>query len=679
MSDSTTQKPVAIMQDDATPLAMDGAMDIGKFLEQRKQLSLQERLVLVDQVAALLDGLYVHLPVKRAMYAVDPIRRLQLLKLRLERDIAKGDKVEPAEQDDLWFHREMIETLTSVRDLHTLYVLPPPFAAAIAFVPFQIECCFDEGVRKYIVTNIIDGLDWFTRPRDFVPGVEVLQWNDVEMARAVEIVGESNSGSNPDARLARGLARLTIRPLAKALPPDEETVTIRCQNRAGVLPDLRVPWHIVVLKDADMVPLDGSIVVGKTTGLAAGLDYETDLIRSLTKRLYSTLYSRKACKWAPIPIDKAAPRKGIDNVKPVDVRQFRESIQANTFNCDGVSYGRIRLRTFKVSSAEELQQFVAEFARLVELMPEKGLIIDIRDNPGGCIQVGEKLLQLLTPHEIEPEGAQCIATPLSRWLCDKHPGFFNWFKSVESALATRTQYSLAQPLTDDCNDIGQRYYGPVILITSGLCYSTADIFAAGFKDHNIGKVLGVDRFTGAGGAEVLTYSNLLGALKKETNIQDIPFKDLPGGVDLRFAVRRMLRVGENAGIQLEDLGVEADIPYQMSVADLLWDNVDLLRKAVDVLKEEACYGLVQVGPVERAEKTVCITIETQNLVQLDIAIDGWKSPSRAVGTELSENKYEAILPPDGKGETLEIRGFSKDGALVAVRRVSLSKAAPVQD
>ena len=508
MSDRTVQSTVDMSWESAIPVAMDEAMEIGTFLEKRRRLSLEERLCLVKQVVALLDGLYVHLPAKRALYAVDPIRRLQLLRQRLERDIAEGDKVDPTEQDDLWFHREMIGTLTSVRDLHTLYVLPSPFATAVAFVPFQIEHYFDEnGARRYIVTNILNGLDWFNRPADFVRGVEVLRWNDVKISRAIEIVAESNPGSNPDARLARGLARMTIRPLAKALPPDEECITLGYRNLNGSVSELRVPWRVVVLPSPEMVPPDGSIV----EGMAEGLDYETDVIRDLTKRLYSNLYSRTSCKWAPISVEQPAPSKGVEKVEPLEVRQFQLAIQASKFICDGDQYRRIRLRSFKVANLEEQRQFVAEFARLVELMPEKGLIVDIRDNPGGCIQVGERLLQLLTPQEIEPERAQCIATPLSKWLCGKHPGFFDWSDFVSSAVATQTRYSVGYSLTAkrDCNDLGQRYYGPVVLITSGLCYSTADIFAAGFKDHNIGKVVGVDRRTGAGGAEVLTYSSLL--------------------------------------------------------------------------------------------------------------------------------------------------------------------------
>ena len=55
-------------------------------------------------------------------------------------------------------------------------------------------------------------------------------------------------------------------------------------------------------------------------------------------------------------------------------------------------------------------------------------------------------------------------------------------------------FSLAFPITpeDDANAIGQIYTGPVVLVTDARCYSATDIFAAGFQDHSIGTVLGVD-------------------------------------------------------------------------------------------------------------------------------------------------------------------------------------------
>jgi C-terminal processing protease CtpA/Prc len=58
------------------------------------------------------------------------------------------------------------------------------------------------------------------------------------------------------------------------------------------------------------------------------------------------------------------------------------------------------------------------------------------------------------------------------------------------------------------NAVGQLYHGPVVLITDALCYSACDMFAGGFADHEIGRILGVDANTGAGGANVLDHDQL---------------------------------------------------------------------------------------------------------------------------------------------------------------------------
>ena len=47
-----------------------------------------------------------------------------------------------------------------------------------------------------------------------------------------------------------------------------------------------------------------------------------------------------------------------------------------------------------------------------------------------------------------------------------------------------------------------------MLVTDARCYSATDIFAAGFADHAIGTILGVDDNTGAGGANVWTHGLL---------------------------------------------------------------------------------------------------------------------------------------------------------------------------
>ena len=73
-----------------------------------------------------------------------------------------------------------------------------------------------------------------------------------------------------------------------------------------------------------------------------------------------------------------------------------------------------------------------------------------------------------------------------------------WFKSFKQAVETGATFSQRLSITPEewCNDIGQIYNGPVVIITDALCYSATDIFAAGFQDHKIGPILGTGGNTG---------------------------------------------------------------------------------------------------------------------------------------------------------------------------------------
>ena len=119
-----------------------------------------------------------------------------------------------------------------------------------------------------------------------------------------------------------------------------------------------------------------------------------------------------------------------------------------------------------------------------------------------------------------------------------------------------------------------------MLIIDAGCYSTTDIFAAGFQDHKIGIILGTSGHTGAGGANVWEHTDLQRALPRKSS----PFKRIPGGASFRVAIRRSTRVGERSGEPLEDLGVAPDLPvYQMTRNDILNGNEDLIAHACGIL------------------------------------------------------------------------------------------------
>ena len=115
---------------------------------------------------------YVHLPMKRAIHAIDPIQQLKLLRFQLAEWNADLEST-------IDFHRRMLSIFGSTRDLHTLYLLPEPYRDCTAYLPFLIEQCFERGAERFIVTRTAISDDAATASDDgrearFERGVEVL-------------------------------------------------------------------------------------------------------------------------------------------------------------------------------------------------------------------------------------------------------------------------------------------------------------------------------------------------------------------------------------------------------------------------------------------------------------------------------------------------------------------------
>ena len=621
---------------------------LNSFLVAAGGLTPDERALIVDQAIVLMEGFYVHLPLKKAMHAVDPVQRLRLLRKHLSEC-----------KHDAAFHAQMTQIFTSVRDLHTNYLLPSPFSHVFASLPFRVETCVEGGKVVYLVAGLATG---FQHPT-FTAGVELQYWNGMPIERAVDIAADRHAGSNPDARWARGLAGLTQRPLAIAPPPDEEWVIIGYKALDGSNQQIRLDWLVIGL------PPSAVAAMPPESAAARGLDLETELTQRARRILFAPHTEAARAK-----IDAAA-----DELAAVS---DTESIMPEVFTAKEVTttkgkFGHIRIWTFDVPDPDE---FVQEFVRLASLLPPNGLIVDVRDNGGGLIYAGEQLLQVLTPRTVEPERLQFVNTPQTLRLCElNNPSetvsdldLTPWLPSMQRAVETGSAFSASFPITspEACNAIGQCYFGPVVLITSARCYSTTDIFSAGFQDHEIGKILGVDGHTGAGGANVWEHP-LLGRLFSAagvppTPLADSPIKSLPKGTNMRVAIRRTLRVRAQAGTELEDLGVVPDELHSMTRADILNKNVDLMEHAGKLL---ASMPVVQmtIKVAAGAGDTPKVQVDTQNIDRVDFYLD--TRPQRSEPVSAETNSVTVELTRKG-GKVLQVQGFQQD-KLVAARRMAL--------
>jgi hypothetical protein len=522
-------------------------------------LSRRERLQIIDQGLRILKDTYVHLRMKQAMHAIDPVGRLELLR----RAVSKRD--DNALDDDR-FHREMLDIFFSLRDRHTVYTLPDFWGGRIAFLPFMVEEITERSQRKYIVSKILKQ----ARRSSFVEGVEIVSWNGVPIEQAVWNYAQRHGGSNVEARRAMGLLNLTLRALQFDPAPEERWIVVeyRAPGHNGKVQSRKFDWKVG----------DDPWPRAKRPAADAGELANDPKLATVQNARLAMYGARPKAKHGRSAVKRSVRGVSFTEVPTRSWRIFR----ARSYTTPQGAIGYIRI--WKFNDLGE-NQFLQEFVDILKRLPQQGLIVDVRGNPGGKINLAEVILQTLTPARIYPETFQFRNTALTSDICDKAPeseGLEPWKESIEEGLETGAIYSAAFPKSNEkrCNSMRQQYFGPVVLITDALTYSAGDIFAAGFQDHKIGPVLGTHGTTGAGGANRWTYDKLLGL-----DLRGEPFRLLPRGAGFHVAVRRSLRVLGKNGAILEDFGVKADHRHYMTRDDVLRDNVDLISKAGELLRK----------------------------------------------------------------------------------------------
>jgi hypothetical protein len=433
--------------------------------------------------------------------------------------------------------------------------------------------------------------------------------------------------------------------MAMSPPPDERWVVVG-YNDSGVARELRLDWQVF---EPDPTPGGDS---GGGTGRALsrlGLDLRTELARRAKKVLFNP--GAMATERAAMRSEKGKPRINLADTSTMpDVFSFRSvSTPSGTF-------GYIRIWTFMVNDDKA---FVAEFVRMAKLLPQNGLIVDVRGNGGGNIMCAENLLQVLTPRTVEPTLLSFINSELTLEICARNSFVSEWKPSIAQAVETGEIYSQGFSIAsaEAYNRLGQRYQGPVVLITDPLCYSATDIFSAGFQDNQIGSILSAGGRTGAGGANVWDHELLQQVLPAAKN----PFSSLPKGASFRVAVRRVIRAGMHRGVPLEDLGVQPDQLHKMTKDDVLNGNVDLIAKAAQLLTALPKVALgIQVAPAVSGKRIVTVT--TQGLDRVDVAVDA--RPRATI--DVADGTATVEVPDPGAGKhDIAARGF-KGGELRAV-------------
>jgi Peptidase family S41 len=602
-------------------------------------LTRAERLRLLDGITTVIGGVYTHLPLKKARYGTDPVQRLHILRSQVE------------QLTDDAFHVELADVITRLRDAHTRYAGPVSLANKVAALPFLVEMIGTPSAPTYLVTKVGHGL-----AATFRPGVVLEYWNGVPIDRAVQRHSESEVGGRPDSQRAWATQSLTLRSLQYSPPPDEHWVVVGYRSTTttgtptGPAREIKVPWQVI---DPSEIT---DLLAGGPTGRVPvrqrrnrAIDPAAAAIRQAKMLLFAP--GALTGKQAEAP-KRATATKRRPPTADVIPTTLTDTLKAMSISAPGGPYGYLRIYGFDTLP----DPFIDELLRLVPLLPDRGLILDLRGNPGGYIWAAELALQLFTPKPIQPTRFSVLATPFTRdmaGLPSLREDLAPWKRSLDAAVRNGELYSQGIPITDveSCNSLGQQYGGPVVLVSDSTTYSAGDLFSAGFVDNDLGPFVCVGEATGAGGANVWDYAELRTALGSSMQLPS-----LPDGIGLSLSYRRATRSGPSEGLPIEDIGI-AGTPYAMTRDDLLAGNRDLITHCVGLLRRQPLTKM-STAPDHQART---ITVATEGLSIIDALFDEHPGTStRVTGTTTTTITY-----PTGT-QTVQLVGWS--GGQVRQRR-----------
>lgn len=516
---------------------------------QPVELSVTQRHDLIDLWTTLFTDVYVHYSQKRALYGFDPLRALTALRRQIPY------------LDSAGFLRELTRLINRLRDQHTQLFVGTADRQTNSFVatlPFLVEPFGAYDNPTYLVTKTTDEVT----DRHFRTRVRVTTWNGVPFARAVDLYAETLTGGRPDASRARALETLTQRPLAYLPPPDERWVDIgfRLPDDREDTADRTIRFHWRAVEPASAATADNLI----DTRTRRAINVTSETARRARKLLFATeLWAKDQAEGSPTAKDAGW--------LPTD---FSDALSARTISTPHGEFGYLRIWTFDV---QHTSRFINQIADLLHDMPDAGLIIDLRSNPGGVIDTAERIFKLFTDNRVEPARFACRATPAMIELTDADGNgadLADWAPSTRAALQLGEEFSQHLPIADAdvCNETERAYRGPVIAVVDANTFSCGDLFAAGIVDHGIGSIVSVGAATGAGGANVWSTDDIRYAYRAARRA----LPPIPVGITFTISVRRMVRSGYSAGLAIEDVGVLGDDQYDMTETDLLDGNRDLI-------------------------------------------------------------------------------------------------------
>ncbi|CDF32787.1 unnamed protein product [Chondrus crispus] len=517
--------------------------------------------------------------VKTIYMDVNPHRFLHenLLKIDFPAALDSIDITE--EMTNVEFHENMMNAFQLMDDYHSVFLAPEPLRTSVATLGFAVAKFFEEGSRQrqYIVNDLLAEL--IPSNSSFGIGSELLLIDGVPIDKYVLTLGKNSSASNLAAQIDSGIFLVSFRTLAFDPIPFSSTVDIVYLTTEGIRKSITLPWFFTKLYTQEAADTMSHAVHPAAYQPLHGRPNRVVFSEADKRKLYEEVTAE--------PLDITT--RVIENGRvPIEVSsEFTERFTAEVILTKSGPIGRFVIPDFGASVSLEL---ALEIARILRLMPLNGLIMDLRSNAGGDGDYVKLLAESLVSETVPPNPN---TLRVSQFLQDLLLSADTKNVTAEELIllpavirALNTSLAIGEQFTGPTVDIyssefrerfaPRAYFGPVLTLVDGICYSAGDLYTSLQKDYGFSRVVGVSDNVGAGGASVYRYSQLAELFPQKIKKVESEFT---------MAYVRFFRSGTSKGAIIENFGIKPDVRYYPTRNDAFSDDCDLYEFLGSMLKD----------------------------------------------------------------------------------------------
>ncbi|KAI9135971.1 hypothetical protein BKA69DRAFT_1107193 [Paraphysoderma sedebokerense] len=518
----------------------------------------------VAQVAKSLISIYVNRESKITFLGkeVDPVPLIE-------------DVYQKAEQlSDEEFHIRLSKIFTSLRDFHTNYIFPEPYACFRAALPLTFAEVYSTTTeRKAVVKSI--GLEDPSYQK-FAPetekiqiGDELVSYNGKGLQQLFDEQVSLAGGANNFGGFASVLSRLTFIAGSIFVFPEENSAILEFKKYSdGTKYSVTLPW-LSWTRDCDLTS-SSSLKLARKEPINMKRPISVNPLQSEFNSAY-----------------KSPPKSSVLDVQPGLDGTVKWSVIENRNG----KFGYILFTSFVPESGQS--ELVYESFRsliLKEFSDTDGLILDIRGNGGGYADIADTLPLLFSSKPYQTTRARALNAPLNRKIflnssaSTSADPWYQAFQNVKpnAVYTENVAFTLEQKAL--LMSKGQFYFKPVAILTNANCYSACDIFSALMQDYGIATIYGEDLLTGAGGANVVDVNSFFSSI---TDLASDFYLPDDGKQNMRIGWRQIVRGGKNAGRLIEDRGVVADRRARPTVDDIVGKTQSQFDKITADLKYQS--------------------------------------------------------------------------------------------